>query len=128
MQEWYVIFRSYQGNSSFLRKFLKVGFGHVSVIKKSGNMLIIIDPLTTGVAIDVIRPTSINQIFINIPSDMKVLHITLPTQNKLIITHFANYLPSCVTCAKALLGVRSWSLTPYGLYKNLQKLGATSIV
>lgn len=127
MQNWYIVFRSYQGNSWILRNILKSGFGHVSIIKQVGNMLIVIDPLTTSIDIDIIRPISIEHIFMHIPDDMKVLNISLPKQNKLIISHFANYLPSCVTCAKALLGVRSWSLTPYRLYKNLQKLGAINV-
>ncbi len=127
MQEFYIIFRSYQGRSAILDFFLKDGFGHVCVMKKSGNFLLVIDPLTTGLYIDVIRPLAISQAFMNIPADMTVLYIKLPKQNKLIISHFANYIPSCVTCAKAVLGIRGWNLTPFGLYKRLIELKAEII-
>ena len=127
MQKYYIIFRSYHGESRFLRWFLKSGFGHVSVIKKTANFLNVIEPLTTGIEIDVVRPISISQIFVNISDDMTVLQIFLPKQKKLIISHFANYIPSCVTCSKAVLGVRGWNLTPFGLYKKLLKLGGTHL-
>jgi hypothetical protein len=127
MQEWYVIFRSYEGRSKILSKLLKSGFGHVMIVKKTGNILVVIDPLTSGIDVNTVRPVTTDTIFACLSPDMTVLKVTLPAQHKLVITHFANYLPSCVTCAKVLLGVRSWSLTPYGLYKYLQKLGATSI-
>lgn len=127
MQEWFVIFRSYQGSSSLLRAFLKPKFGHVSVVKRSGNLLVLIDPLITGVDVDVVRPVNFTDVFTDLPEDMTVLRIVLPQGNKLLASHFANYLPTCVTCVKALLGIRSWHMTPYGLYKELCKRGAEKV-
>lgn len=41
--------------------------------------------------------------------------------------HISNYVPSCVSIAKVIMGIRCNAVTPKGLYKALLKRGALKI-
>jgi hypothetical protein len=60
-----------------------------------------------------------------LPDDVKVL------KYKSIYKAFKCYIPrgiiNCVVLVKCLLGVGGWSLTPLGLYKQLQKMEAENV-
>lgn len=53
----------------------------------------------------------------------KVLRIELPVE-EVDMRRVANCIPSCVTLIKVTLGIKSWAVSPYGLYKDLLKAGA----
>lgn len=122
---WYVVFESRRGEFRFWHLFTKKNFDHVwaftpleystlIVVSNPSECLLEEWPVKAEAALQYVSPAA-----------TKILKFQADYQA------FKPYVPrgiiNCVVLIKCFLGVRGFSLTPLGLYKQLKKLGAIDV-
>lgn len=130
--EWVVAFTPYRGQSFLKRWFLPAQFGHVWAFTEVGGESLVFDPYCGGYFMAAtcgtpsqsglgVTPAVLASALLR---DGDVHLLRYKARIPRLKSHFANYLPNCVTMVKLLLGVRVCAFTPYGLYKALLEKGA----
>ena len=109
-----VVFSPTSGTSDFLTRCLKEGFKHCFVVIDDGSYWIQID-----------GKAGIPEIEVVTNSDYDLVSFYRGEGYRVVETYRRNrpmphlVLGDCVGVVKAVLGVHSWAVTPYGLYKRL---------
>ncbi len=118
----------------WISRFLKKGYGHVTLISEQDDKWIFIDPaakifewkvldITTDV--DIIELFSTSRFGCQTPIFQIVIHGE--------VEHLGSFwscfsCSPCVSFVKYALGLRTWTMTPYGLCKRLKKLSTTFLI
>ncbi len=140
--EWYVAFTGAdQATHVLFSRVLKEGFKHClcfSVLRGQGAMgdhIVFVDPTPYHVDISTmidevdpsiaVRAEHIVNAFHKL--GYRVVRFQYTVDNSRTLLHFGNAYPSCVTVIKCVLGIRSWSVTPYQLFKWLIRNGAEQL-
>ncbi len=107
-------------------------FGHMFCFTQIGPMVLFIDPTHSAVHIslkydveDINSPVYAGdyaQAFAN-NEGWTVVKVTHDPWDQLNIRHLMNFIPSCVTLIKIVIGLPAPVLTPYAYYKFLIKSG-----
>lgn len=133
--QWVVAFTPYRGRSFLKRKLLPKDFGHVWAFTEVEGQTMIFDPYNSGyflactktgnvklmsqsglgVTPAILATTLLKQ------GHIKLLKFKAPAPK--LAGHWANFLPTCVTMVKLLLGLRVAVFTPRGLYKYMLSNG-----
>lgn len=117
----------------FFRRFLKKGFGHV-VLGAYCNQCLFLFEKRTYLSVMEAHHVKDEEEAINILltiSNLHVLAVVKPDWNKkrLIPSGWLPHAGTCLSFIKLMLGIRlSWILTPYQLFKYLQKTNKSSII
>lgn len=122
---WYAVFTSSEQNPWYFNIFLwntPKEFHHIFMMTPvTGSHMLVVDPtgeclhielreFEGGWTSEILRLAKDNPV-VEFPSDPKSCRT------------ISNCLPSCVSVAKALLGLKSNAITPYQLYQSLLKAG-----
>ena len=112
-------------------------FGHMFCFSQIGPMVLFIDPTHSAVHIsikydveDINNPVYAEdyaQAFAD-NEGWTVIKVTHDPWNELNIRHLMNFIPSCVTLIKIVIGLPAPVLTPYAYYKFLIKSGKGEII
>ena len=120
----YIVFQEPIGiyPAKFLYKFLKKGFTHCYIMIETKDAWLKIEPMYGYVdisSLDFAGKTNIRTILPD-RATHKIVKVKFdPWLEKEKKLQFG--LKTCVTLAKAFIGLKSWTITPYGLYKSLLK-------
>ena len=96
-------------------RFLKKGFWHVDMYIEKTGYFIRVEPTLANINIEMV---------FDLPKNSTILKFEKELDLKNKMFNLGNAIPTCVSVAKMLAGVRATSLTPYQLYRYLLKNGA----
>lgn len=127
---WYVIFTPGEGNLPWwqklaIRKHPPV-FQHVVLLSPLTDTHVqIVEPTSAHIAIEVREyEQSWTKEILRIAEHVPVLeYVAEPETSR----HITNAVPSCISVAKAVLGLDACCVTPYGLYRALERNGAVLV-
>lgn len=106
----------FEEGKHWTRHFCKKGFSHVSVLFLKKGRWMILNPNQHQLEIIVYGENKEPKI---VPKEVRILKVTTFEDKKKHVNMRLFYGLSCVPIIKYITGIRGWSLTPYGLYKEL---------
>lgn len=123
LQTWYFAFFRSGGRTQlpgWMNFCIGSGYTHVISFSQVDNCVQVLDPIHTHLAVSLrIHPLGpahalpVELIALDFAAyGAEVLRITYPTNALSTSHHLTNWVPGCVTVAKALLGVAEWVFTP----------------
>ena len=125
---WYVVFTSKDVKTSIHQKFLKKNFYHCFCFRQIDDVVYYVDPTTADISSSVYVETSAYELAkdfaLKHKKDYKVLQIEKEYDFNSKICSLRNALPNCVNVVKMFIGLKTWSQTPYQLYKHLLRNNA----
>lgn len=128
IQQWYVVFSKRRvPRCYFWHWLLKPEFSHLYLVREApdGNAMLI-DPLKWGVAVQ-FTETPIDDYLLGVSP-----HATAVLGYIADYRRIFNFVPrgfyTCVTMVKAVLGLKTMTLTPFGVYRHLLRNPLTSVV
>ena len=136
-REWYVAFSDTDEPQPWLyRIFTRKGFEHVECFAEGYNKTIIsissgLSGITPGILFNEedpaygIPPEALA--FGYLAKGARVLRYSCEHSDRTACLHLANFVPSCVTLTKGILGFKSWAISPKGLFNDLLRKGAVEI-
>lgn len=129
VQQWYVVFSKRRVPRCRLIHWLVCpALSHVYLMRErpdGGTM--IIDPMKWGMAVKYVELGFDDALLLTAQECTALLGFTADYRNASLLNRMP-FVFTCVTAVKAILGLRSWSLTPRQLYKRLLKSGYTTPV
>jgi len=131
--EWYVAFHEADVLPFWqwvFTLFTQKTFGHVFAFAKTGPVVVFVEPRHTGVQIE-LKAAATAEDYAREYARIEGLTIVRVLHNpysKLDCHHVMNFIPSCVTVIKTVLGLPAPCVTPYGYYKYLLQSGKGELV
>mgnify|MGYP005704260311 CR=1 FL=1 len=125
---WYVVFTSKDVKPHKCQMFLKKNFYHCFCFRQIDDVVYYIDPTTADISSSVYIDTSAYELAkdfaLKNKKFYKVLQIEKEYDFNNRICSLRNMIPNCVNVVKMFIGLKSWSQTPYQLYKHLLRNNA----
>jgi len=120
---YYVVFDTRRGARMFWHLFTRKGFDHVFLLSELKNgMTLVIKPTPSECLIEEWACTT--EFAATYLKDDVVSILKYEANFSSLKVYTPRGIISCVTAVKYFLGIKAGCLTPYGLYKQLIKLGA----
>lgn len=133
---YYIAFAGGDYGNHWVHKFLHDEFYHCCVMAQTGRYCTYVNPEFCRVDFGAIyyddygqEPTMPIEYAILgwAQKGFKIVRYQHTIDKKHSIRHIGNWFPTCVTLIKIIIGLKSWSQTPYQLYKDLIKQGGEDI-
>jgi hypothetical protein len=124
------VFFIFRDGKHFFQRFLKKGFGHVTILQRDAYNWMQVDHYNDGCCIKIPGIASDNMQLIesHIMQCNTVLKICYKIKHRNIFSLSIIHPINCVSMAKYFLGVKNSCLTPYGLYIWLLSGGNKQII
>ena len=125
---WYVVFMPHENVLPWWQKLLirkhPPKLGHVALYSPvSDTHALLIDSTKRCVHIELREfAFPVHKVMKEISRDLPVLMFRHDAQSS---KHITNLVPTCVSLAKAVMGLKCWAVTPKGLYLHLLSNGAS---
>ena len=113
MAEAYVVFT--EDNGHWLGKFLRQGYRHVFTISHEGNSWVIYNWAGGSPKMNAIAEEDLSDWLESFPNT----HLKVETKQVRPVGPLM--INNCVAHAKLMLGIRCWGITPWQLYRHLEK-------
>ena len=106
----------FEKGNHWTRRFCRKGFSHVSVLFSHNGKWVMLNPNLHKLETHIFNIKRLPTIT---DKDVRVLKVTIIVDKDKHVNMRLFYGLSCVPIIKYITGIRGWSVTPYGLYKEL---------
>jgi hypothetical protein len=124
IDEWIVAFRD--AGAVWWRRFLRPGFGHCwafGFCPRTGHWLVV-EPTFSRVVVAVATPRQVEAWF-EAAAERRITLVRAPCRDEEVVR--PRFFVTCAGCVAALLGMRRYPLTPWGLFRTLRAAGAREL-
>jgi len=127
---WHIVFTPGVSKLPWYQRLAMYGqpkqFGHIYLYSPiTEHHAIVIEPTRSSININVSEyETTYGEVMMEVSKEHPTVEILLKPHG---IRHITNYVPSCVSVAKIILGFPCSALTPLGLYRSLLRHGGTPL-
>lgn len=123
---WIIIFTQENVQNHWLHKILKKPYWHCMCMRRIGDYVYYANPTVSNIDTKIFDIYSADKFLADLgkKKNTKILRFNYKFDFNNRIFTLWNIAPTCVTAVKMFLGIKSFAITPYQLYKDLIKRGA----